>query len=93
MFQLDFRTKAREYTANAFDYYEDLSPGLGFRFLEEVESFLETLKKNPFAYSYFKEPARQGKVNHYPFVVIFEIATDTVIVFRVFNTHQNPGKN
>jgi plasmid stabilization system protein ParE len=92
MFQLDLRPKAREDTADGFDYYEEINPGLGFRFLNEVENFLETLKKNPHAYSYLEEPARQGKINSFPYVVIFEIADDTVIIFRVFNTHQYPDK-
>lgn len=92
MYQIDFRDKAKEDTDTGFCYYESRRPGLGFDFLHEVELFLEKLKQNPFAYSYFDEPYRQGKIARFPYLIIFEIQEETVVVFRVFDGRQDPSQ-
>ena len=76
---------------DAYDYYESIRPGLGEDFFTEVEAFYQNLVANPTAYSYYDKPTRQGKIKRYPYVVIFEVEENKIIVYSIFNTNQNPS--
>ena len=79
-------------TDNAYTYYEDQSEGLGDRFLKSLEEAYEKLSRTPQYYSYLnsKKDLRDLKIKDFPFVVIFQIVKDKVLVLRVFNTNRAP---
>jgi len=65
---------------------------LGIDFLNELELFYSKLLRNPFTYSYYDKPVRQGKIHGFPYVVTYEIFDERVIVYSVFMAKQNPNK-
>ena len=77
---------------SAFDYYENQSPGLGYRFLNSVESAFEILSKTPQYFSFInsQKDIRDMKIKHFPYVIIFQIIENKVQVISVFNTNRNP---
>jgi len=52
-------------------------------FLNELEAFYESLSRNPNTYSYYDKPVRQGKINRFPYVVVYEFST---ILKRLLST-------
>lgn len=92
MYLIDFTEPARDDADAGFKWYECKKDGLGFDFLQEIENFVLKLKNNPYAYSYLSEPLRQCKIDRFPYVIVFEIKEDKVVVYRVFNTHQDPAR-
>ncbi len=84
--------KAIEETEDAAIYYEGVRPGLGFDFLNEVEERYKAISKNPFAYSYIDERniIRDAALKRFPYVIIFSIEQDSVIVLSVHQTQQRP---
>jgi len=76
----------------AFDWYESQRDGLGIEFLGELETFYDSLLRNPTSFSYYDKPVRQGKINRFPYVIVFEIFDEDIVVYSVFMTKQDPSK-
>ncbi len=91
-FRIIERQEAVDNVLQAFNWYESQKEGLGFAFLQSLDQFYDSLERNPEAYSFLQKPLRQGKIETFPSVVVFEIQDTTVIIFKIFNTHQEPGK-
>ena len=65
---------------------------LGLTFLNELEIFFERLHNNPKIYSYYEKPVREGKINRFPYTVVYEIFETTIVIYSVFMAKQNPEK-
>src|SRR6185312_7359013 len=74
----------------AFTWYEEQKPGLGYSFLEEVEACYQKLCKNPEYYGMLNQFLRRIKVNGFPYLVIYEIDNDEVITSSVWHTSKSP---
>ena len=61
-------------------------------FLQELKKIYTTLQRNPDTYSYYEKPVRQGKVERFPYTVVYEIFDDTIVVYSVFMFKQDPSK-
>ena len=92
VFKLEIRPLAAVEVFEAFDWYELQRDGLGVEFLEELESFYDSLLRNPTSYSYYDKPVRQGKMKRFPYTVVFEIFEDVIVVYSVFMIRQDPNK-
>ncbi len=68
-YDIEVRRNAIFETNEGFEWYESQREGLGYEFLEEVESFYKGLSNNPFTYSFFEEAVRQGVLNRFPYCV------------------------
>lgn len=77
---------------DAYDWYEKQREGLGLEFLEALDDFYKSLERNPFSYSYFEKPVRQGALHRFPYVVVYEVFEKEVIIYSVFMKHQDPTK-
>lgn len=91
-YQLKVSSTAYKETDDAFAYYEEQSTGLGERFLKSLEDAYSKLSQTPQYYSYIRNDKniRDIKIKTFPFVIIFQIMENTVLVLRVFNTNRNP---
>ena len=92
VYRLEIRPLAVTEILEAFDWYELQREGLGVEFINELETFYTTLLNNPNSYGYYDKPIRQGKINRFPYVVVFEIFEESIVVYSVFMTKQDPGK-
>lgn len=79
-------------TGNAYDYYEIQSPGLGETFLKSLEDAYQKLAINPQHYGYInsRKDIRDMKIETFPFIIVFQIVGDNVLILRVFNTNRDP---
>lgn len=91
-YEIEFSQTAKRHTLAAYDWYESKRIGLGDEFEEELQSFFQTLFINPESYSYTKKPVRQGKINRFPFTVIYELRVNVIYILDVFDTRQDPSK-
>jgi hypothetical protein len=91
-YRIELRSLATLEVLEAYDWYEGERVGLGVEFLDELETFYDSLLRNPNAFSYYEKPVRQGKMNRFPYVVVFEVFDDVIVVYSVFMTSQNPQK-
>ena len=79
-------------TKDAYDYYEKQQQGLGERFLKFVDDSYTKLSNTPHNYGFINnnKDLRDLRIKNFPFVIIFQIFQDKVLVLRVFNTNRNP---
>lgn len=93
-YKIEVRPLAAIEILEAYDWYESAKQGLGMEFLNELEAFYENLHRNPHTYSYYEKPVRQGKLNRFPYVVVYEFLDhiSTLVIYSVFMAKQDPAK-
>lgn len=70
-YKIEVRSLAAIEIIEAYDWYEVQREGLGAEFLIKLDDFFNSLLRNPLIYAYYEEPVRQGKINHFPYTVVY----------------------
>jgi toxin ParE1/3/4 len=91
-YKLEIRPLAYVETIEAYDWYESQREGLGLEFLESLQRFYERLLRTPENHSYYEKPVRQGKMERFPFIVVYEFIDPVIVIYSVFMTKQSPEK-
>lgn len=91
VYQLELRKRAINQMQKSYDYYESKSLGLGERFLLTVEEYFEIIKNNPKQFQVKREEIREAYLQKFPFIIVYQIIKDTIIVYSVFHTSRNPS--
>jgi plasmid stabilization system protein ParE len=76
----------------AYVYYEGQRMGLGQRFLDTLETYLERVQKYPEHFQIKRKPYREAFIKDFPFLIIYEIEAPKIIVYAIFNSKKNPNK-
>jgi plasmid stabilization system protein ParE len=90
LFRLIVKEEAAAEIRDAFDYYEEQQFGLGEYFLGTLYNRFQTLLTNPQANPKIHDEYRQAVVPKFPFVIIYEIENEAVVVYSVFHTSRHP---
>jgi mRNA-degrading endonuclease RelE of RelBE toxin-antitoxin system len=91
-YNLEIKAEAKEEIVEAAHYYSQKVKGLEGRFIEQLEIIVNIILNNPKTYKRVYKHFRQAALKKFPYVVIYEYEEDTVYIFSVFHTSQNPGK-
>jgi len=91
-YKLEIRPLATMEVLEAYDWYELQREGLGVEFLDELGTFYTGILRNPTSYGFYDKAVRQGKMNRFPYLVVFEIFDESVVVYSVFMSKQDPSK-
>lgn len=86
------KEEADNESAESYLWYENQQTGLGEEFLEEVEAALNVIQNHPLHYQKVYKTYRHIPLRRFPFVLIFEIENNSVIVYSIFHTSRNPKK-
>ena len=90
MFTIQLKPAAILMAIEAYNWYEEQKTGLGELFLAELSRCYSRLEKNPLHYQKIKKNYRHLVLDKFPYVLIFEIIEDEIIIFAVFHTARNP---
>jgi plasmid stabilization system protein ParE len=90
-YHLIIKEEANQEIIDSYLYYENQSKGLGEKFLENLEIYLERIQKYPKHYQIKRKPYREVFVKNFPFVIIYEINENDIIVYAVFHKRRNPN--
>tara|TARA_R110002072_G_scaffold21664_1_gene76503 strand:- start:32449 stop:32730 length:282 start_codon:yes stop_codon:yes gene_type:complete len=88
----EIKEEAKSDLLIAFSYYEDASTGLGEKFFNAVEEAFVFITNSPEAYPVKRDVYRECRIRKFPFVVVYSVSDDSIIVYSVFNTWKNPNK-
>ncbi|MCF8464957.1 MAG: type II toxin-antitoxin system RelE/ParE family toxin [Flavobacteriales bacterium] len=89
-FEVFTKPEANKEILEAAGWYEDQQLGLGLRFLDELENVLFHLEKEPLIFEKKHLETREAPLQIFPFVVVYQVDGNTVIVLAVFHTSRNP---
>ena len=90
-FEIEIKQEAREDIADIFLWYEEHQVHLGYRFLDVFEERIAFLQKDPQVYSKKYKTFRQALVSKFPYLIIFEISGNIIIVFAVIHAKRKPS--
>ena len=93
-FKLIIKAEAYEDIAEAFEYYEIQSAGLGDRFWKELKLYFSKIENHPTHYGFSDEVPgmifRDVLMDSFPYRIYYEIAGKEVIVFAIIHGQRNP---
>lgn len=93
VFKITVLPLAQKEIDESIEFYESRSKGLGKQFLIYLKSYLKVLSVNPKLFEIKKPPSyRELTLVKFPFVIIYEILQNEVIIHSVFNTSRNPQR-
>lgn len=72
--------------AEAYEWYEGQSEGLGERFIQSVDSCLRGIATMPTMHEVVHKDYRRALVRHFPYVVIYRHDDTKVAVHAIFHT-------
>ena len=91
-YDLIIKPRAIQMAKKAFDWYEEQQLGLGELFLMELENGYDKLETWPLSFAKIKTNYRQFVMRTFPYVIVYEILNNSVIVYAVFHTSRHPRK-
>lgn len=76
----------------AYKYYEGIRAGLGDDFLMSLVSQYGKVSLNPLIYSYIgrSELLRDVKIGRFPYVIVYMVVAEKVVVLSVRSTYRKP---
>ena len=92
MYQLIIRPHAVEMAENAYQWYEEQQTGLGDLFMSELDSCYDKIEVWPISYNIIRKDFRQIVLKRFPFVIVYKIVQERVVVYSVFHNSRNPRK-
>lgn len=93
MYTLKLLKRAETELYEASDWYEEKRKGLASRFLWEIYSRLDTIKKNPKLYQVRgNRNLRFSPLNNFPFVIIYWLDDNlnAIFIVSIFHTSRAP---
>jgi toxin ParE1/3/4 len=75
--------------SEAYNWYENKQSGLGERFLTELVFCYIKLESYPDFFSKKTKYYRRLILNHFPYIIAYEIKNESVFVYAVFHTSRS----
>ncbi len=75
----------------ATEYYEQLQPGLGIEFAEEIYATITRIIQYPDAWSALSKNSRRCLVNRFPYGVVYQIKSRSLRIIAVAHLHRRPS--
>ena len=91
-YKIEIKEEALEDIRSVFQYYEKAVEGLGDDFLSELDEYISIVEDNPYLFEEKHKPFREVKINRFPYLIIYEIEEEKVIIYAVFHTSRSPKK-
>ncbi len=84
--------EAKQDIAAAMSFYGSKSKGLDLKFFDEFSKAVYRILQHPFAFKQIFKQFRQTSVRKFPYIILYEIENEKIVIYAVFNTWQNPKK-
>ena len=91
MFVIEISQYAENDIIEAYNWYQDITDGLGKEFLDKVDQCLSAISGNPEHFQLIEFHIRRSIFQKFPYAVFFEIWNNKVYVLGVIHTSRTPG--
>ena len=72
-------------------YYEREEPGLGRRFLDEVDDTIDRIVLFPRAWHPVSPRTRRCRTHRFPFGLLYQVRSDEILITAVMDLRRDPG--
>ena len=86
------RSPAEADLAEAFEWYEQRSRGLGLEFLRAVDVTFATIARTPQLFPRVHHEIRRARLRRFPYGVFFLEQAGTISVLAVMHAHRDPRR-
>ena len=91
MYEIVVHESADEELSAAAVFYESRETNLGKEFLEELSQVFYRIAEHPFSYSIHFDEYRRCLMRRFPYVVVFRIEGQRILVFAIAHLRRSPG--
>jgi len=91
MTDVRFLAPAEEEMNASAQYYEQQFPGLGSRFLDEIDRGIRAIKVLPEASPVISPHIRRKLIRHFPYTLVYRITPTEIVILAVMHLHRRPG--
>ena len=88
--RIDFLDPADAEFIEAIAYYNLQSEGLGYEFAAEIKRAIERILQYPNAWAPLSKRTHRCRTNRFPYGLIYQIRSNTILIVAVQNLHQHP---
>ena len=76
---------------DALNYYNSISPNLGYRIADDIDASIARISKMPLAYSFRYKNVRAKILAKFPYLIFFICNTEnqTKTILRIFNIYKD----
>ena|SRR5437762_13953698 len=92
IYLVEIKVEARKDIINAAAWYRARQEGFDNIFLSAVEATIYRILANPHAGTNFYKTFGETNIKKFPYVIVYEIFSDSIVIYEVFHTSQNPKK-
>lgn len=89
--QIDIHPEAYQELEASRNWYEEQSPGLGGRFLDEVDRAMAAISEYPETWPSYTYGTRRFFLHRFPFAVVYFLDEATVKVIALMHFKRKPG--
>ena len=89
--RIDFLDPADAEFIEAIAYYNLQSEGLGYEFAAEIKRAIERILQYPNAWAPLSKRTCRCRTNRFPYGLIYQIKSDTILIVAVQNLHKHPN--
>lgn len=79
------RSPAEKDITEAIDWYEKQLPGLGTRFLDDLDMTIKSIVNNPQLYRKVYKNFRRALLNKFPYGIYYLLESDRIIIMAIYH--------
>ena len=91
-FRIEIRDQAGQEFIESYLWYEAQRSGLGEEFHDEVHEHFTILLERPKSFAKWRGPYSRIILRRFPFLIVFRIVKNVVIIFSVFHVKRDPKR-
>ena len=88
--RIEFLDPADAEFVETIAYYNLQSEGLGYEFAAEIKRAIERILQYPKAWISLSKRTRRCRTNRFPYGLIYQIRSDSILIVAVQNLHKHP---
>ena len=89
---LEIKDEAEQDIIDGFYFYAGKGSNLGEMFVHEIEDVFNYIENNPEHFQVVYNGHRQRQLKSFPYLVIYKVIGNRVVVFSVFPAKSDPQK-
>ena len=91
-YQLTVSDRATLEIAEAYEWYQEQHPGLGFEFLEALDVQFQAIVQSPQLYAQIHRGIRRALLRRFPYGVFYASKREIISVLAVVRTSRSPRR-